>query len=87
MKPDQILPDSPAPSNDMFPTHAATPHDARSEAIADALISARAVIADLTHHPDTQVIAAARVIAEHSPMPTERGEAEELIFWMEGPKQ
>jgi uncharacterized protein YggE len=68
-------------------THAATTHDARSEAIADRLISARAVIADLTHQTDEKVIAAARVIAEHSPMPTERGEAEELIFWMEGPKQ
>lgn len=69
------------------PSHAATTHDVSSEAIADRLISARAVIADLTHHPEAQVIEAARVIAEHTPMPTERGEAEELIFWMEGTKE
>jgi len=31
------------------PSHAATTHDVSSEAIADRLISARAVIADLTH--------------------------------------
>jgi hypothetical protein len=68
-------------------THAATTHDASSEATADALISARAVVADMTTHPDAQVIAAARLVVSHSPMATERGEAEELIFWMEGPKE
>lgn len=67
-------------------TNAATTHALSSEAIADRLILARAVIADLPHHPEAQVIEAARVIAEHTPMPTERGEAEELIFWMEGTK-
>lgn len=36
---------------------------------------------------EAKVIKAARVIAKHSPMPTERGEAEELIFWMEGTNQ
>ena len=78
---------TPAIEDDGFitvhPSPAATAHDASSEATADALILARAVVADLTQYEDAKVIAAARVIAQHSPMQTERGEAEELIFLME----
>ena len=74
--PDQILPDTPAPSPDGYTTTAATTHDSRSEAITDALISARAVIADLAHHTDADVISAARVVSQHSP---DRGEQAESI--------
>lgn len=78
--PDQILPDTPAPSHDGYRTvSAATTHDASSVAITDALISARAVIADLAHHTDTDVINAARVVAHQSTDRTEQSESIRLI--------
>ena len=44
-----------------------------------ALDHARAVLADLAHHADTDVIAAARTVAHRSPDPDDRRSARQLL--------
>ena len=58
-----------------YPAHATTPPGAASTELADA----RAVLADMIHHADTAVIAAARTVAHRSPEPEERRSARRLL--------
>lgn len=51
---------------------AATPNHDRCKTTEAALMSARAVVADLTQHEDAEVIAACDTILDHSDRPTER---------------
>ena len=52
----------------------------RSSWPADRVVEARAVIADVAHHSDLLIRLACNVLVQHGESPTERADAQRLLF-------